>query len=553
MQNGNDRNRKQIVIIGGGITGLSAAYYAAQACRAADRRVQVTLIEKDSRLGGKIQTQREEGLVMELGPDSFLSRKTPALDLSRELGLEKDWVPTNPEAKKTYIVHRSRLHRIPPGLVLGIPTEWKPFLNTGLISPQGKIRAALDIVLPRKKGTADESLGHFLERRLGKEIVAHIAEPLLSGIYAGDAYKLSLQATFPQFKEVERSKRSLILGMLASRKQTQSSGHLPSIAKKSMFLSFRGGLGMLVEALRDELLAAEGVDVLTSSEVSRIARRREAASGHGPAYDVHVRSSQPSPSSAVGSDSVGTGSVGSDSSEQAGTEPGGAEPGAIGSAATEIIETPYGNGLHNGLLQADSVLVTTPLYTLADLLADYHTQLPSLAEVSRIPYVSVANVLLIYDKNELPANLDLNGSGFVVPKKEGRNITACTWTSSKWQHVAPADKVLLRAYVGRGGQEDIVHLPDDQILSKVLADLKDLMGLDRPPTDYIVNRWYRSMPQYPVGHRERIQSFYNELAAHLPGIFTGGAGFEGVGIPDCIAQGKKAAQQAVTHIKKFNH
>jgi oxygen-dependent protoporphyrinogen oxidase len=151
------------------------------------RCVRFTLIEKSKTLGGKIQTVHRDGFVIERGPDSFLSRKTPIIELSKELGLDNEWVATNPKAKKTYILHKGSLHRTPPGLIFGIPTQITSFVKTGLISPLGKLRAGLDLLLPRRQDIRDESLGHFLEPRLGREVVTHIAEPLLSGIYAGDA------------------------------------------------------------------------------------------------------------------------------------------------------------------------------------------------------------------------------------------------------------------------------------------------------------------------------------------------------------------------------
>ncbi|HZG75860.1 MAG TPA: protoporphyrinogen oxidase, partial [Paenibacillus sp.] len=202
-----------VVVVGGGITGLTAAFYAMRLAKAEGLAPKVTLVEGSERLGGKIRTLRRDGFVIERGPDSFLARKRPIIDLSRELGIEEELVTLNPATKKTYILRGGKLHRIPPGLVLGVPTEWKPFATSGLISWSGKLRAALDWVLPAAEGDADESLGGFLRRRLGDQVVDFVAEPLLSGIYAGDADKLSLMATFPQFRAAERKYRSLMIGL----------------------------------------------------------------------------------------------------------------------------------------------------------------------------------------------------------------------------------------------------------------------------------------------------------------------------------------------------
>lgn len=191
------KGRQRLIVIGGGITGLSAAYYAQKHCREQSIPLDITIIEASERLGGKINTLRKEGFVIEKkGPDSFLARKLPIIDLSRELGLEGEFTGTNPEAKKTYILRNNKLHGMPKGLVLGIPTQLKPFLKTGLISPAGKARAAMDLFIPAKRDGEDESLGHFLERRLGKEVLTNIAEPLLAAFTPGTR---TLSACNPPF------------------------------------------------------------------------------------------------------------------------------------------------------------------------------------------------------------------------------------------------------------------------------------------------------------------------------------------------------------------
>lgn len=469
----------KLVIVGGGITGLSAAYYAQKMSREKGLPLHVTLLEQGPSLGGKIQTAHRDGFIIERGPDSFLARKMPIIELSQELGLAEEWAPTNPKAKKTYILYQNKLHRMPPGLMLGIPTELLPFMQTGLVSFTGKMRAGMDLVIKKRKETDDESLGHFLERRLGKEVVANIAEPLLSGIYAGDAYALSLQATFPQFQALEQNKRSLILGMLSSKKQTQQSTALPDIAKKSMFLSFKNGLSSLVDRLQE---ACHEVDIQCHTTVNHV----EPIDSPNKGYTVHVDHSAP--------------------------------------------------------IEADAVIMTTPPYVTAK-------QLPACQSktiLGNIPHATVASVVLTFNKTEL--GLDLDGAGFVVPRKEGRTITACTWTSSKWGHVAPEDKVLLRAYVGRAGEEDIVHQADETIIARVVKDLNDIIGLEATPLFTQVNRWIRSMPQYPIGHKQNIQFVHRELEQHLPGLYVCGAGYEGVGLPDCIGQGKQAATKALSHL-----
>jgi oxygen-dependent protoporphyrinogen oxidase len=467
---------KRVVIIGGGISGLSAAYYAQKKFSEQAIPVEIVLIEKDKTLGGKIQTLHRDDFVLERGPDSFLARKMPIIDLIRDLGLEDELTATNPLAKKNYILKQNRLHRMPPGLVLGIPTEVTPFIKTGLISPLGKARAAMDLVLPKRDSGSDESLGSFLERRLGKEVLEHIAEPLLAGIYAGDTHSLSLQATFPQFQQLEQKHRSLILGMMQSKKQVPQAAKLPEIAKKSMFLTFKKGLKTLVDSLIEHL---HSIELKTGQGVHSVNRINET-------YHVELEDGQK--------------------------------------------------------LTCGAMILALPVYQTAKLLHD----VPEAKVLNQIPYVSVANIILAFEQKDIARALD--GSGFVIPRSEGRFITACTWTSSKWLHASPKGKVLLRCYIGRSGEEQWTGFSDEQLLSKVRSDLTDLMGITAEPLFYEVTRWMNSMPQYPVGHLESISQVRKALADQKPGTFLTGSGYHGVGLPDCIRQGKEAAEQAFSFI-----
>lgn len=373
---------RKVVIIGGGLSGLSAAFYIRKFYREAAVQPEITLIEKDKVLGGKIETLHRDGFVIEKGPDSFLARKTAMVDLARELELDHELVSTNPNAKKTYILQRGKLHPMPAGLVLGIPTELKPFLKSGLVSFGGKMRAMMDLVLPPRRSAEDESLGDLIERRLGTEVLENMTEPLLAGIYAGDMRKISLQATFPQFGEVERQYGSLIRGMTTGRKPVET--HTGT--KKSAFLTFRQGLQSLVHALIHDL---QDVRQITGTGAKSIRVLGGAGSSGAARYEVELETGE--------------------------------------------------------LLEADDIYVTVQNFAAAELLRP-HVDVSALDAVN---YVSVANVVLAFTRQDIVTEYD--GSGFLVPRKEGRNITACTWTSTKWLHTSPDDKVLLRCYVGRSG------------------------------------------------------------------------------------------------------
>lgn len=470
--------RRKIVIAGGGITGLSAAFYLTKQCESMRIPVDITIVEKSERLGGKIRTLHRNGFVIEKGPDSFLARKLPIINLVKELGLEDQLTATNPNAKTNYILHRGKLHAMPLGLVLGIPTAVTPFMKTGLISPLGKLRAAMDLLLPRRGADEDESLGGFIRRRLGQEVLDHITEPLLAGIYAGDTQSLSLAATFPQFKQIERKHRSLILGMLAAKKETPKPGGLPEIARRSLFLTFKQGLTTLIDRLEQSL---PGVRIVTGQGIERL-------TNDDAGYVLKLTD---------------------------GTE-----------------------------LQADGLIMAVPSYEAARLLND----VPEAGALEQVAYASVANIALAYNKEDVGHSL--GGSGFVVPRKEGRLITACTWSSSKWLHAAPKGKVLLRTYVGRSNDQEWLRLSEKQLIDGVRADLKATMGIAAEPEFVEISRCLRSMPQYPVGHRERLAKLNERLKQRKPGIWLCGAGYEGVGIPDCVQQGRTAAEKLTAYLQE---
>ncbi|WP_068786421.1 protoporphyrinogen oxidase [Paenibacillus phocaensis] len=468
-----DSSRK-VVIIGGGLTGLSTAFYVRKFYSEQGLTPQITLLEKGSTLGGKIETLEKDNFVIEKGPDSFLARKTAMIDLAKELGLEGELVSMNPDAKKTYIVSGGKLHPMPSGLVLGIPTELGPFLRSGLVSWSGKARAMLDLVMPPRQSQEDESLGMFIERRLGAEVLENVTEPLLAGIYAGDTYKLSLQSTFPQFGEVERAYGSLIKGMMTGKKPVET--HTGT--KRSAFMTFRKGLKTLVNGLVSSL---REIDCRLDSEVAELRRT-------GPeAYEV----------------ALATGEV----------------------------------------LPADDVIVTVPAFAAADLLRPH----VDVAALDAINYVSVANVVMAFDRKDVTGLFD--GSGFLVPRKEGLNITACTWTGIKWLHTSPDDKMLLRCYVGRSGDEEKPFLPEEELTELVLADLKRLMNITARPLFTEITRLPKSMPQYPVGHLQQVAKLNRDLEESLPGVYATGAAFYGVGLPDCIKQAKELAEQMAGKLK----
>lgn len=243
--------RKKVVIIGGGITGLSAAFYMQKEAWEKGLALDVLLVEASNRLGGKIQTVRRDGFIIERGPDSFLIRKKSIGILAKDLGIEDELVKN--ATGQAYIFVNGKLHPIPAGSVMGIPTKIGPFLKTELFSLSGKLRAAGDLIMPRSSTTGDQSLGSFFRRRLGGEVVENLIEPLLSGVYAGDIDHMSLKSTYPQFYEVEKKHRSLILGMKKTTPKPVPVKDGEPAKKEGVFHTFRNGLETLVEAIEEKL------------------------------------------------------------------------------------------------------------------------------------------------------------------------------------------------------------------------------------------------------------------------------------------------------------
>ncbi|HUC91688.1 MAG TPA: protoporphyrinogen oxidase [Paenibacillus sp.] len=470
--------RKHIAVIGGGITGLSAAYELMAGTSAADCPVRVTVIERSGRLGGAVQTVARDGFIIEQGPDSFLSRKPAAVKLIRALRLENDLVGMNPAAGKSFIYLNGRLQAVPKGLMLGIPTRLKPFLSTGLISFKGKARASLDLVLPGTKHGGDVSLGSLIEGRLGKEVADSLVSPILAGIYAGDLHRLSTAATFPQLLDMTARHRSLIMGIVNSRGKGAPSAPaagagLPEHLRGSMFLSLKGGLRSIVDRLSEELIRM-GADMKTETALESVGRS-------GRCYKLRL-------------------------SDQT-------------------------------VIACDGIVFAGPAEEAAGLLQPFG--LGSIAGLRQVPDVSVANVVMAFEGRSFPKPLE--GSGFVVPRKEKMSITACTWASSKWNHTAPEGKVLIRAYVGHAADESHRNVDDEKLSLMVMKDLSRVTGTLDAPLFKLVTRHPLAMPQYLPGHLERIQAVERELEDRCPGLVLAGRSYRGVGIPDCIDQGVKAA------------
>jgi oxygen-dependent protoporphyrinogen oxidase len=248
-----------IVIVGGGVTGLSAAYHLQKRARAAGVEATVVVVERDTKLGGKTQTDVIDGMVLEHGPDSVIAHKPWFKQLCQELGLPM--VGTNPEIKTTYIYKNGRLEQLPVGMQIMIPTELWPFIKTRLLTPWGKLRAALEPLVPIRRSDEDESIGSFVRRRFGREVLENLAGPLMGGIYGGDWDAVSLKATFPMFMKMEQEHGSLLLQGLRNK------ANKPKGPTGSAFFTVPTGLKSAVDAL---VQACDGVTFQTGTTVTGV-------------------------------------------------------------------------------------------------------------------------------------------------------------------------------------------------------------------------------------------------------------------------------------------
>jgi oxygen-dependent protoporphyrinogen oxidase len=486
---------RRVIVVGGGIAGLAAAHRL----RTLAPGVAITLVESDNRLGGKIVTERRNEFIIEGGPDSFLSYKPWGLALCRELGLENRLQGADEATRRTYVMRRGRLHVLPEGFTGLIPSRLGPLVKTALLSPLAKLRMALEYFIPPRPADGDESVAGFVTRRLGRAPYVRLIEPLMAGIYAGDGEQLSLEATFPQLRALELEHGGLLRGLLAARRHGGREGGTPRAPERAPAPRERAAAAALSAAAPASPGARQWPPFLTLEGglielVSALVTRLE-----GVELRLHAT---------------------------------GRGLGRSGRGYTLRLD-----GVPP--LEAEAVIVATPAFAAADLLADLDRE--AAATLRAIPHVSTATVTVAYPLSALPR--PLAGHGYIVPRVEGRPILACTWTSRKFPHRAPAGFALMRAFLGRAGREDLLERDDEELVDLVREELREVLGLTAPPLFSRLFRWPRSMPQYTLGHLERLGAIEERLRAH-PGLFLAGAAYRGIGIPDCIQSGRLAAERA---------
>lgn len=449
-----------IVIVGGGITGLSAAYELAR------RHVEFVLIEASPRLGGLIRTEHTDGFTIDAGPDSLLVQKPAAIQLCEELGLSRQLMATR-TPRTAYVLRDGRLYPLPSPSVLGIPTSLAALWRYDLLDWPARMRVAMEPFIPAS-AIEDESVASFFRRRFGAATVDLIAEPLLGGIHAGDVEKLSMRSVFPRLTQAAQQPGGIARNL----------GGVPRSADTGMFRALRGGMADLVSGIERTLPRGA---VRTNCAATEIQRR-------GSRWTL-----------LAGSDRI----------------------------------------------DASGVILAAPAPLAGSLLRPLDPDAAQLCDA--VPYVSTTSVALGWRRRDVTH--PLTGTGFVVARRHNNvRITACTWVSSKWDHRAPADHVLIRAFAGGAHDPGAVDLDDQGLIDMAVRDLAPLLGISAAPLLSRVFRARNAGAQHLVGHGARTAALAQRLAL-LPGLFVAGSGFESIGIPDCVANGRRIGGAAADYVR----
>lgn len=445
-----------MIVIGGGIAGLAAAARLSGA-DGSTAVARVTLLEAGGHLGGKLLSGEVAGIRVDLGAESMLARRPEAVALARAVGLGDALQP--PATAKAAIWTRGELRPMPTGHIMGVPGDLDALAASGVVSAEGMARIAEDLSRPGAGVDDDIAVGAYIADRLGREVVDRLVEPLLGGVYAGHADRISLRAAVPQLLPAARRGGSLVQSVRAVQAAAPAN-------PAPVFQGIDGGIGRLPQAVAAACRAA-GAELRTDTEVRALRR------------------------------------------------------------------TPTGWQVDTGteLLDAAAVVLAVPAPAAARLLA---AEAPAAATgLGTVEYAGMALVTLAFRRSELG---ELAGSGFLVPPVDRRNVKASTFSSNKWGWLAESapDSFVLRTSVGRHQEEQDLDLDDAELVRRSLGDLREAAGIAAVPYASTVTRWRAGLPQYPVGHLDRVELIDKQLA-ELPGLALCGAAYQGVGIPACIA------------------
>jgi len=471
----------RVAVIGAGLTGLSAAHRLGEVCQQTGRPLELEVFEASGRAGGAIETERMGDYLVERGPDSFISSKPSAVELCQRLELEDQLIATDDAYRRSLVLRRGRPVPVPEGFLLVSPAKVGPILASPIFSPWGKLRMGLEYLVPRRAADDDESLASFVRRRFGRETLDRLVQALVGGIYTSDPETLSLKATMPRFLEMEREHRSLIRAVRRQAASSLQTSQKDSGARYSMFLTLRGGLSSLIERL-----------VARVEEIGRL-RLGTAVS--------HLRK----------------------------VESG--EPGRNNNAWQVTLDD-------KTVETYDAVVVALRTYHAAGLLLDCDAGLAE--SLKNIDYAT--SVVVLSGHRLADIQHPLNAFGLVIPAIEKRRVLAVSFSSRKFPGRAPEGRVLLRSFVGGAMQPEEAAASDEQIAETVKGELSSLLGVSGDADFTVVSRHNQAMPQYAVGHLDRVADIERQVAKH-GGLELAGNAYRGVGIPDSIHSAENAVDR----------
>jgi oxygen-dependent protoporphyrinogen oxidase len=459
---------RDVVVMGGGISGLVCAY------RLKTFGLDVVLMERSNRVGGVIQSERINGYLIERGPNSSQGSEE-LMALIEELGIMNEVAEGNPKAP-AYVYFNGRLHPV--------PSSASAFIKSSLLSFRGKLRIFKEPFIPGRHSDIEESIASFARRRIGQEVAERMVAPFVSGIYAGDAEKLSVQATFPRLAALETGYGSLFRGALAKAREARRAKKAASAVldkaapMRKRLVSFHSGMEFLTVTLASKL----GEDLITGiADGSRV----RIADLQSKGFVVEF--------------------------EHAG-------------AAQQIT--------------CKRVIIATPSRAAASLVAPLSDELGRLLEEIYYPPLSI--ICLSYDEAAIKTRLD--GFGFLIPPCERMNILGCVWNSSLFKGRAPEGKALLTLFIGGARNPEAAHLPDAEMVSLAHSELQKILGISGEPQLIAITRWERAIPQYNIGHVERVRRI-GDLLKTIPGLHLIGNYLHGVSTGDCVKEANRVAKE----------
>ena len=453
---------------------MAAAYRLARV----EADLDVILLEAADRLGGVLETTRRDEFLIEGAADNFLTTPPQAVELCRQLGMEDQLIGTDPTRRSALVVKGGRLYPIPAGFLIMAASQIWPIVTTPILSLRGKLRLAMECFVSRSRSEADESLAAFVKRRMGREVFDRLVQPLIGGIYTGDPELLSINATMPRFRQMERDHGSLTRAMFKQR--PKSGAARESGARYGQFAAPQGGMASILQALAQQLPEES---VRLGSPVEKL------SPADGQRWQIQIGGDNPL------------------------------------------------------MLEVDGVVVAVPAYRAANLFSPWQGEVAE--QLRGIEYASCAVVSLAYRREQIGHALD--GFGFVVPLRENRMILSCSFSSLKYAGRAPEGSVLMRVFIGGACQPGLLKFSDDELTTLAERELEDLLQVQGPPIISQMRRYDRAMPQYYVGHQDRISAVESALDQY-PTIALAGSAFNGVGIPSCIQTGHAAADKILERL-----